>query len=69
MDMSSMKEDKILHGTTQVIGNSGALPSIMGLHVILRNIEQILASFKYCIEASKVDMAQVLSMAQAPPMV
>jgi hypothetical protein len=41
----------------------------MGLHVILRNIEQILASFKYCIEASKVDMAQVLSMAQAPPMV
>ena len=33
---------------------------MMGLHVILRNIEQILAPFKHYIEASEAIMAQVL---------
>jgi hypothetical protein len=39
MDMSSMEEDQVLHDETQVIGNNGASPFIMGLHDILRNIE------------------------------
>jgi hypothetical protein len=42
---------------------------MMGLHDILRNIEQMLAPFKHYIEASEAGMAQVPSMAQAPPMV
>jgi hypothetical protein len=68
MDMSSMEEDQVLHDATQVIGNSGASPSIMGLHGVLRNIEQMLTPFKHYIEASEVGMAQVPFMAQAPPM-
>jgi hypothetical protein len=32
MDMSSMEEDQVLYDATQVIGNSGASPSNMGLH-------------------------------------
>jgi hypothetical protein len=39
MDMSNIEEDQVLHDATQVIGNSGASPSIMGLHDVLRNIE------------------------------
>jgi hypothetical protein len=68
MDMSSMEEDQVSHDVTQVIGNSGASPSIMGLHDVLRNIEQMLAPFKYYIEASEAGVAQVPSMVQAPPM-
>jgi hypothetical protein len=67
MDMSNMEEDQILHDATQVIGNNGASPSIMGLHDILRNIEQMLTPFTYCIKASEASMIQVPSMAQAPP--
>jgi hypothetical protein len=39
MDMSSMEEDQIVYDATEVIGNNGASPSVMGLHDILRNIE------------------------------
>jgi hypothetical protein len=63
MDMSSMEEDQVLHDTTQVIGNSGASLFIMGLHDVLRNIEQMLAPFKHYIEASEVGMAQTPPMA------
>jgi hypothetical protein len=66
-DMSSMEKDQVLHDATQVIGNNGASPSIMGLHDILRNIEQMLTPFTYCIKASEASMIQVPSMAQAPP--
>jgi hypothetical protein len=52
-----------LHDATQIIGNSGASPSIMGLHDVLRNIEQMLVPFKHYIEASEAPMAQVLPMA------
>jgi hypothetical protein len=74
MDMSSMEEDQVVRDATQVVGNSGASSSIMVLHDILRNIEQMLTPFKRYIEASEVDMAQalfmgeVLPMAQSPPM-
>jgi hypothetical protein len=30
MDMNSMEEDQIVHDATQVIGNSGASPFMMG---------------------------------------
>jgi hypothetical protein len=60
--MSSMEEDQVLHDATQVIGDSGASPSIMGLYDVLRNVEQILAPFKHYIETSEVGMAQVLCM-------
>jgi hypothetical protein len=42
--------------------DNGASSTMMGLHDILRSIEQMLASFKCYIEASETDMAQ------APPM-
>jgi hypothetical protein len=57
MDMNNMEEDQVLHDATQVIGNSGTSSSIMGLHDVLRNIEQILAPFKHYIEASEASMA------------
>jgi hypothetical protein len=34
-----MEEDQIVHDATQVVGNSGAPSTMMGLHDILRNIE------------------------------
>jgi hypothetical protein len=64
-DMSSMEKDQVLHDATQVIGNNGASPSIMGLHDVLRNIEQMLAPFKHYIEALEASM---VTMVQAPPM-
>jgi hypothetical protein len=57
MDMSSMEEDQVLYDATQVIGNSGASSSIMGLHDVLRNIEQMLVPFKHYIKASEAGMA------------
>jgi hypothetical protein len=39
MDMSSMEEDQVVHNATQIVGNNGASPTMMGLHDILRNIE------------------------------
>jgi hypothetical protein len=68
-----MEEDQVVHDATQVVGNSGASPTMMGLHDILRNIEQMLVSFKRYIEASEASMAQAplvvqaLSMAQVLP--
>jgi hypothetical protein len=53
MDMSSMEEDQIVHDATQVVGSSGASFTMMGLHDVLRNIEQMLAPFKRYIKASK----------------
>jgi hypothetical protein len=56
----------------QIVGNNGVSLTMMGLHDVLRNIEQMLAPFKYYIEASEVGMALVPSMAQVlqvPPMV
>jgi hypothetical protein len=67
MDISNMKEDQVVHDATQVVGNSGASPSVMGLHDILRNIEQMLAPFKRFIEAFEAFMAQAPPVAQAPP--
>jgi hypothetical protein len=58
MDMNNMEEDQIVHDAIQVIGNSGVLPSIMGLHDVLKNIEQMLAPFKRYIEASEAGMAK-----------
>jgi hypothetical protein len=69
MDMSNMEEDQVVHDATQAVGNSGASPSMMGLHDVLKNIEQILAPFKSYIEASKAIMAQARPIAQALPMV
>jgi hypothetical protein len=46
MDMSNMEEDQVVHDATQVVGNSGASPTMMGLHDVLRNIEQIFGPFK-----------------------
>jgi hypothetical protein len=57
MDMSSMEEDQIIHDATQAVGFNGASPTMMGLHDVLRNIEQMLAPFKHYIEASEVGMA------------
>jgi hypothetical protein len=68
MDMSSIEEDQIVYDVTQVIGNNGTSSSIMGLHDVLRNIEQMLAPFKHYIEASEVGMIQALLMGQAHPM-
>jgi hypothetical protein len=42
---------------------------MMGLHDVLRNIEQMLAPFKHYIEAFEVGKAQVPSEARVPPMV
>jgi hypothetical protein len=49
MDMSNMEEDQVMHDATQVVGESGASPSMMGLHDVLINIEQILIPFKHYI--------------------
>jgi hypothetical protein len=77
MDMSSMKEDQVVHDPTQVVGNSGALSTMMGLHDVLRNIKQMLVPFKRYIEASAAGMAPQMNihsiqsnnkMAQASPM-
>jgi hypothetical protein len=68
MDMSSMEEDQVVHDATQAVGNNGASSTIMGLHDVLRNIEQMLAPFKHYIEASEVGMIQALLMGQAHPM-
>jgi hypothetical protein len=74
MDMSSIEEDQIVYDATQVVRNSGALPTMMGLHDVLRNIEQMLTSLKRYVEASEAGMVQVPLMAQisfmtrAPPM-
>jgi hypothetical protein len=51
--MSSMEEDQVVHDATQVVGNNGVSPTMIGLHDILRNIVQMLALFKHYIEASK----------------
>jgi hypothetical protein len=69
MDMSNMKEDLVVHDIIQVVGNIGASPSMMGLHDVLRIIEQKLITFKRYIEAFEAVMGQALSIAQAPPMV
>jgi hypothetical protein len=68
MDMSNMEEDQIVHEAIQVIGNNGASPSMMGLHDILRNIEQMLVPFKCYVQASETGMAQAPLRGQAPPM-
>jgi hypothetical protein len=68
MDMSNMEEDQVVHDATQAVGNNGASPIMMGLHDVLRNIEQMLVPFKHYIEASEASMAQVPSMAEAPLM-
>jgi hypothetical protein len=68
MNMSSIQEDQIIHDATQVVENSGASPTMIGLRDVLKNIEQILASFKHYIEASEAGMAQVPPMAQASSM-
>jgi hypothetical protein len=68
MDMSNMEEDQVVHDATQVVGNSGASPTMMGLHDVLRNIEQIFGPFKWYIEAYEVGIAQALLMAQVPSM-
>jgi hypothetical protein len=65
MDMSSMEEDQVVHNATQVVGVCGALSTMMGLHDVLRNVEQMVTPFKYYIEASEAGMAQALPMAQA----
>jgi hypothetical protein len=57
MNMSSIQEDQIIHDATQVVENSGASPTMIGLRDVLKNIEQILASFKHYIEASEAGMA------------
>jgi hypothetical protein len=31
MDLSSIEEDQVVHDATQVVGNSGASPTMMGL--------------------------------------
>jgi hypothetical protein len=36
-----------VHDATQVIGNNGTSPTMMGLYDVLRNTEQILAPFKH----------------------
>jgi hypothetical protein len=58
MDRRSVKENQVVYDGIQVVGNSGASPTMMDLHDVLRNIEQMLASFKYCIEGSETGMAQ-----------
>ena len=58
-----MEEDQVVHDAIQVVGDGGALHTMMGLHDILRYIEQMLVPFKRYIEASEAGMAQ------APPMV
>jgi hypothetical protein len=49
MDMNSMEKDHVMHDATQAVGNNGASPTMMGLHDVLRNIEQMLAPFKHYI--------------------
>ena len=66
--MNSMEEDQIVHDAIQIVGNSGASATMMGLHDVFRNIKQMLTPFKCYIEASKVGMAQVPLMGQAFPM-
>jgi hypothetical protein len=46
-----------VHNTTQVVENSGTSPTMMELHDVLRNIEQMLAPFKCYIEAFEAGMA------------
>jgi hypothetical protein len=58
-----MEENQVVHDAAQVVGNNGVSPIMMGLHEVLRNIEQILAPFKNYIEASEAFMAQALPMA------
>jgi hypothetical protein len=69
MDMNSIEEDEVTHDTAQVVGNSGASPSMMGLHDVLRNIEQMLVPFKRYIKASEAGMIQAPPMVQALPVV
>jgi hypothetical protein len=64
MDISSRIEEQIVHDTTEVVGNNGALPSMMALHDVLRDIEEMLAPLKCYIEASEAGMAQALSFVQ-----
>jgi hypothetical protein len=56
MDISNMEEDQVVHDATQVVGNNGAPFIMMGLHDVLRNIEEMLALFKLYIEASEACM-------------
>jgi hypothetical protein len=58
-----------VHDAIQVAGNSGASPTMIGLHDVLRSIEKILEPFKRYIEAYEASMAQALPITQAPPMV
>jgi hypothetical protein len=67
MNMSSMEEDQVVHDATQVFGNNGASPTMMGLYDVLRNIEEMLAPFECYIEAFEVGMAQAPPMAQGLP--
>jgi hypothetical protein len=57
MDMSSMEEDQVVHDATQIVANSWASPTMMEIHNILRNIEQMFVPFKCFIEASEAGMA------------
>jgi hypothetical protein len=66
--MGSMKEDQVVQDATQVVGNSGASTTMMGLYEVLKNIEQMLAPFKHYIEAFEASMAQAPPTAQVPPM-
>jgi hypothetical protein len=61
MDMSNMEEDQVMHDATQVVEDNKASSTIMGLHDILRNIDQMLAPFKCYIEASEAGMAPQMS--------
>jgi hypothetical protein len=63
MDMNNMEEDQVVHDTTQV--QHGTLSTIMGLHGILRNIQQMLAPLKHYIKASEAGIVQTPLMAQA----
>jgi hypothetical protein len=66
MDMSSVEEDQVVHDATQVVGNNRASTTMMELHDVLRNIEQMFVAFKHYIEAFEAGMAQARPMAQAP---
>jgi hypothetical protein len=45
MDMSNMEEDQVVYNATQIVGDSGAPSTMMELHDVLSNIEQLLAVF------------------------
>ena len=39
--MKNMKEDQVVHDTTQVVGDSKTPSTTMGIDDVLRNIEQM----------------------------